>query len=133
MIKQKEIGRQFLYLCGVYFLLLYPDGYLLATLLFIYAYLDFKVETRKLYRKALVYTPRVKRILVMEIFLIGVFFTGYLSLPIFWQIFFYSFCLFFTFGSLFIFSSCLMQPIEKRLPNIIKDRRNLCFPLFHIF
>ena len=70
MIKQKEIGRQFLYLCGVYFLLLYPDGYLLATLLFIYAYLDFKVETRKLYRKALVYTPRVKRILVMEIFLI---------------------------------------------------------------
>lgn len=114
MIKQKEIGRQFLYLCGVYFLLLYPDGYLLATLLFIYAYLDFKVETRKSYRKALVYTPRVKRILVMELFLIGVFFTGYLSLPIFWQIFFIPFVYFLPW--IFVsFSSCLMQPIEKKI------------------
>ena len=96
MIKQKEIGRQFLYLCGVYFLLLYPDGYLLATLLFIYAYLDFKVETRKLYRKALVYTPRVKRILVMELFLIGDFFYRISFFTDILANLFYSFCLFFT-------------------------------------
>lgn len=113
-IKSQEIGKQFLYLCGVYFLLLYPDGYLLATLLFIYSYLDFKIETRKIYRKPLVYTPRVYRLFVMDFALLGVFFIGYLYLNLLWQIFFLPFVYFLPWLLVFV-SSWLIQPLEKQI------------------
>lgn len=105
---------------------------MLALLMFIYSYINLKVDDNRVYIKPLIYTNRVRRLLICNYVLFILVYGLLLTLPFYMVILCMPFFYLLPWAMLFIAAPCMM-PIEKRIrlyyvkdaKRILRDHRDL--------